>query len=244
MSSIVGHIPGSPEAHHYAEYVTEHSEAAVALANRTFTETWLSEDQPLNDARPRGQELGAVPIGSGGGALLRFLAASIQAKSVIEVGTGAGVSGTWLLRGMAEDGVLTSIDREAEHQRVAKQTFMSAGFASNKFRLISGPALEVLPRLTDGAYDLVFIDAAKSEYAEYVTEAVRLLRPGGILAVDNALWHGQVADPTSRDPETVAIRELLRQVRDDERLTSVLLPSGDGLLAAVLRETAEVTQPE
>ncbi|HEX3824674.1 MAG TPA: O-methyltransferase [Mycobacteriales bacterium] len=215
--------------------MTERSEADIALANRAFTESWLSEDQPLSDARPRGNELGAVPIGSGGGAVLRFLAASIQARSVVEIGTGAGVSGTWLLRGMAGDGMLTSIDLEAEHQRVAKQTFASAGFANSRVRLISGRALEVLPRLSDGAYDLVFIDAAKSEYAGYLVEAKRLLRPGGIVAIDNALWHGRVADPSSRDADTVGIRELLRQLREDDRLVPVLLPSGDGLLAAVLK---------
>jgi predicted O-methyltransferase YrrM len=216
--------------------VSERSEAEMALANRQFTEGWLSEDQSLTDARPRGHELGAVPIGSGGGAVLRFLAASVDAKAVVEIGTGAGVSGTWLLRGMADDGVLTTIDVEAEHQRVAKQTFATAGFSGSRVRLISGRALDVLPRLSDGAYDLVFIDAAKAEYADYLAEAMRLLRPGGIVAIDNALWHGRVANPTNRDPDTIAIRELLRHIREDERLVPLLIPSGDGLLAAVVKE--------
>jgi predicted O-methyltransferase YrrM len=154
---------------------------------------------------------------------------------VVEIGTGAGVSGTWLLRGMAEDGVLTTIDVEAAHQQVAKQTFAAAGFAGHKVRLITGQALEVLPRLSDGAYDLVFIDAAKQEYSDYLSEAMRLLRPGGIIAIDNALWHGRVADPTSRDDSTIAIRDLLRKVRDDERMVPLLQPSGDGLLAAVVK---------
>jgi predicted O-methyltransferase YrrM len=215
--------------------VSERSEAEVSLANRRFTEGWLAEDESLTEARPKGGDLGAVPIGSGGGAVLRFLAASISARSVVEIGTGAGVSGTWLLRGMAEDGVLTSIDLEAEHQRIARETYASAGFATSRVRLISGRALEVLPRLSDGAYDLVFIDAAKSEYADYLVEALRLLRPGGIVAIDNALWHGRVADSSNRDADTLAIRDLLRQVRDDDRLVPLLLPSGDGLLAAVVR---------
>jgi predicted O-methyltransferase YrrM len=216
--------------------VSERSEAEITLANRQFTEGWLSEDAPLSEARPRGHELGAVPIGSGGGAVLRFLAAAVGAKSVVEVGTGAGVSGTWLLRGMTPDGVLTTIDVESEHQAAAKQTFAAAGFSGPRVRLITGRALDVLPRLSDGAYDLVFIDAAKTEYAAYLAEAMRLLRPGGIVAIDNALWHGRVADPTSRDADTVAIRELLRRVRDDERLVPLLIPSGDGLLAAVVTE--------
>jgi predicted O-methyltransferase YrrM len=231
MSTIVGQSPRD----HYAGVVSERSEADVSLANFKFTESWLLEDDALTDARPKGGELGAVPIGSGGGAVLRFLAASIAAKAVVEIGTGAGVSGTWLLRGMADDGVLTSIDLEAEHQRVARQTYASAGFATSRVRLISGRALDVLPRLSDGAYDLVFVDAAKAEYGDYLVEALRLLRPGGIVAFDNALWHGRVVDPTNRDADTIAMRELLRRVRDDGRLVPLLLPSGDGLLAAVLR---------
>jgi predicted O-methyltransferase YrrM len=187
----------------------------------------------LTAARQRAAEVGAVPIGPGGGAALRFLAAAVGARSVVEVGTGTGVSGVWLLRGMTEDGVLTSIDVESEHQRLAKQTFADAGIAANRARLISGAALEVLPRLTDGAYDLVFCDAAKSEYSDYLTEALRLLRPGGVVAFDNALWHDRVPDPGARDPETVAVRELGRRVRDEPGLVPVLLAAGDGLLAAV-----------
>lgn len=156
----------------------------------------------------------------------------MDARAVVEIGTGTGVSGLWLLRGMAADGVLTSVDLEAEHQRLARETFAEAGIASQRYRLIAGAALDVLPRLTDGHYDLVLCDAAKGEYAEYVQEALRLLRPGGLVAIDNALWHDRVADPSQRDQETVAIRELGRTVRDDETLLPVLLPVGDGLLVA------------
>jgi predicted O-methyltransferase YrrM len=202
---------------------------------REFTESWLPEDEALQAARRRGGELGAVPIQPGGGAVLRFLASAISARAVVEIGTGAGVSGIYLVRGMAPDGILTSIDLETEHQRVARESFAEAGLAPARTRLITGRALDVLPRLTDGGYDLVFCDAAKGEYADYLQEALRLLRPGGIVAFDNALWHGRVPDSSARDPETVAVRELLKQVRDDERLTPLLLPSGDGLLAAVVR---------
>ncbi len=157
----------------------------------------------------------------------------INARTVVEVGSGCGVSGIWLLRGMRADGVLTSVDVEPEHQRLAKQAYAEAGFAPSRTRLIAGRALDVLPRLTDGAYDLVFCDAAKHEYPDYFTEALRLLRPGGIVAFDNALWHDRVADPTQRDPETVAVREVGRLVRDDDVLVPVLLPVGDGLLCAL-----------
>src|SRR6202042_660231 len=141
----------------------------------------------------------------------------------------------WLLRGMRSDAVLTSVDVEPEHQRLARKAFTEAGFPSNRYRLISGKALDVLPRLTDGAYDLVFCDADKQEYADYLVESLRLLRPGGVVAFDNALAGGRVADPSRDDPRTIAIRDLAEQVRQDDRLVPVLLPVGDGLLAAVKR---------
>lgn len=203
-------------------------------AVRDYVEGYLTEDEVLSSARARGVELGCAPIGVAGGAALRFLAATLRARAVVEVGTGAGVSGLWLLRGMAPDGVLTSIDVEPEHQRAAKRAFTEAGFASGRYRLIMGQALDVLPRLTDGGYDLVFVDAAKTEYGRYLEQGVRLLRPGGVIAFDNALWGGKVTDPGQRDPETSALRDVARAARDDDRLVPVLLPLGDGLLVAAL----------
>jgi predicted O-methyltransferase YrrM len=173
-----------------------------------------------------------TPIGAGAGATLRFLASVLDARAVVEVGTGTGVSGLWILRGMRSDGVLTSVDTEAEHQRRARETFNEAGIPAQRSRLIAGAALDVLPRLTDGHYDIVFCDGDKHEYAAYLSEARRLLRPGGVLVFDNALWHDQVADPAQRDPETLAIRDLLEQIQADDTLTPVLLPVGDGLLVA------------
>lgn len=186
----------------------------------------------LAAARGRATEVGVVPIGSGGGSVLRFLASVTEARAVVEIGTGTGVSGLWLMRGMRPEGVLTTVDTEVEHQRLAKATFTDAGIASQRVRLIPGAALDVLPRLTDGHYDLVFCDGDKKEYPDYLTEALRLLRPGGLVAFDNALWHDRVADPAQRDAETVAIRELGKTVREHEALLPVLLPVGDGLLVA------------
>ena len=186
----------------------------------------------LAGARTRAEEVGVVPIHSGGGAALRFLASVLEARAVVEIGTGTGVSGLWLLRGMRPDGVLTSVDIEAEHQRLARETFTEAGVPAQRARLIAGAALEVLPRLTDGHYDLVFCDGDKQEYPDYLAEALRLLRPGGVVAFDNALWHDKVADPAQRDPQTVAVRELGAAVREDDTLVPVLLPVGDGLLVA------------
>jgi predicted O-methyltransferase YrrM len=201
-------------------------------ASWTYAEEFVAEDDLLTAARGRAAEVGVVPIGTGGGAALSFLAAVTEARAVVEIGTGTGVSGLWLLRGMRADGVLTTVDTEAEHQRLAKQTFTEAGIPSQRVRLINGAALDVLPRLTDGHYDLVFCDGDKLEYADYLAEAVRLLKPGGIVAFDNALWHDRVADPAQRDAETVAIRELGKQVRESDSLLPLLIPMGDGLLAA------------
>lgn len=206
----------------------------IKPASWTYAEEFVVEDDVLAAARGRSQEVGVSPIGAGGGAALRFLAAVVQARSVVEIGTGTGVSGLWLLRGMRPDGVLTSVDLEAEHQRLAKETFNEAGIASQRVRLIPGAALDVLPRLTDAHYDIVFADGDKREYADYLAEALRLLRPGGLVIFDNALWHDRVADPSQRDDETVAIREVGKAVREDERLLPLLLPVGDGLLVAQL----------
>src|SRR3954447_11462680 len=210
-------------------------EAMLNVASLSYAESFVAEDDVLLGARDRARELGCVPIGPAGGATLRVLAAATGARSVVEVGTGAGVSGLYLLGGMASDGVLTTIDLEGENQRAAKEAYAEAGIAAARFRLINGSAAEVLPRLRDEAYDLVFVDADKAEYPLYYEQALRLLRPGGVVAFDNALWHDRVADPSQRDQDTLTLRDLGRAVRDDERLVSALLGVGDGLLVGAKR---------
>jgi predicted O-methyltransferase YrrM len=209
--------------------------SAQKPASWAYAEEFVTENEVIEQARRRGEELGAVPVGNGAGVLLRLLAAAVKAKSVVEIGTGAGTSGLWLLQGMPEDGILTTIDVEPEHQRSARQAYADAGIAHQRTRVISGRALEVLPRMTDGAYDLVVIDADKSDYPSYVEHAIRLLRSGGVLVLDNMLWHDKVADPAARDAETVVLRDLGKRLRDDERLIPALLPVGDGVFAAVKR---------
>jgi predicted O-methyltransferase YrrM len=207
-------------------------DAASAASSWDYADAYIAEDDVLVQARSRAAEVGVAPVTPGTGAALRLLAELVGAGAVAEIGTGTGVSGVWLLRGMRSDGVLTSVDAEAEHTRLARQTFTQAGIPQQRARLITGRALDVLPRLADGAYDLVLVDGDKQEYAADLEEALRLLRPGGVVAFDNALWGDRVADPSQRDPVTVAIRELVKAVRDDERVTPVLLPVGDGLLVA------------
>lgn len=208
---------------------------AAQLNSHAYAEQFVPEDESFEAARRTGTELGAVPIGTGGGAALRLLAAASGARHVVEVGTGAGTSGLWLLAGMPADGVLTSIEIEPEHALRAKRSFAAAGIAPQRTRVITGRAVDVLPRMNDASYDLVHIDADKEGYPTYVEHAIRLLRPGGVLAMDNMLWHDKVADPAVRDATTVLLRDLGKQLRDDERLIPSLLPVGDGLLAAVKR---------
>lgn len=200
-----------------------------------YTEEFLTEEDAIALARARAEELGCDAVSPGTGAALRVLAAANGARNVAEVGTGTGVSALWLLGGMAPDGVLTTIDVEAEHQRAAREAFAAAGIRPTRTRPITGRALNVLPRLADGAYDLVLVDGDPAETADYVEQAIRMLRPGGVLAVPNALWHDRVADPARRDEATVAMRELGKAVRGHEQLTAALLPNGDGLLVAVKR---------
>ncbi|WP_146845665.1 O-methyltransferase [Cellulomonas terrae] len=200
-----------------------------------YCEEFLPEDDIVLRARERAAQLGCTPVTPGAGAALSVLAAAVAARAVVEIGTGTGVGSLYLLRGMPADGVLTTIDLEVEHQRAAKEAFVEEGVKPTRTRTISGRALEVVPRLTDGGYDLVFVDADKESYRGYVEQAVRLLRPGGVLVVDNALWHDRVADPARRDETTTTIREVGRIVRADDRLLPSLLPVGDGLLVAVKR---------
>ncbi|GAC1441700.1 MAG: O-methyltransferase [Mycobacteriales bacterium] len=194
---------------------------------------WQPEDEALTAARSRAAEVGVSAVDPATGAVLRLLAASVGARAAVELGTGAGVSTLWLLRGLAPDGVLTSVDADGEHQRLAKASLSDAGVTSGRVRLIQGRALEVLPRLSEAAYDLVFCDAARSENADYLQAAITLLRPGGLVVFAGALGGGRVAQTTARDSETVGLRELAKTVRDDERLTAAMIPVGTGLLAAV-----------
>ena len=210
--------------------------SALKPASWSYAEEFVPEPEVVEAARRRGVEFGdASPVGTGAGAALRFLAAAVQARHVLEIGTGAGTSGLWLLAGMPDDGVLTTIDSSAEHQRAARDAYLAAGYAHQRTRVITGPAADVLPRMADGAYDLVVVDADKQGYPTYVEHAVRLLRPGGILVMDNMLWHDQVADPAARDATTSTLRDLGKSLRDHDDLVPALLPVSDGLLVAVRR---------
>jgi predicted O-methyltransferase YrrM len=203
------------------------ADAIVAHAENS-----ISEDSLTAAARERADDSGAGAVTPAVGALLSVLAKVAQAKAVVEVGTGVGVSGLWLLSGMRDDGVLTTIDVEPEHQRLAKQAFLEAGIGPSRTRLISGRAQEVLTRLADESYDLVFIDGDPVDQPQFVAESVRLLRSGGAIVIHRAALGGRAGDASASDRDVIAVREAARMIAEDERLTPVLVPLGDGLLAA------------
>jgi predicted O-methyltransferase YrrM len=199
----------------------------------SFAEEFLAEDDLVLDARARAAGLGCRAVSPGTGALLRTLAATATVRSAVEVGTGAGVSGLYLLAGLPETAVLTSIDVEAEHQALARAAFAAAGHRPNRARLIVGDALDVLPRLAEAAYELVVVDVDPAESAlEACRLAIPLLRPRGLLVVAGALHGDRVPDPTRRDPGTVAARELLDLVASGGRFHVSLIATGDGVLLA------------
>ena len=196
---------------------------------RRFSE---SEDESLRAARARSEEADIPAVAPETGAMLRFLARLTKARHVCEVGSGGGYSGLWLLGGMDPRGSLTTIELDAEHQALAQRAYADAQY-NDRVRSMLGPALTVLPKLADGNYDIVFLDAVKDEYIEYLDHAKRLLRPGGLLLADNVLWHGRTVDDSVNDDDTNGIREFNEAVRDDRTLHATMLDIGDGLLAAV-----------
>lgn len=197
-----------------------------------YAEEFVTEPGGIADARRHSMELGIEAVTPAMGAQLALLAAASTTHSIVEIGTGAGVSGLWLLRG-APNAVLTSIDVEFEHQQVARAAFAEADIPANRIRLITGTALEVLPRMNDGAYDLVFIDADPASLLDYVEHGLRIARRGGIVVIAHALWRGRVADPAARDDTVADFRALLATIAESDAVVASLSTAGDGLLQLV-----------
>lgn len=199
-----------------------------------YTEGFLGERDDVALLRQHSAELGIDAVSAATGAQLAFLAAATAAESIIEVGTGLGVSGLWLMSG-APTASFTSIDSEADYQQVAKAALAEAGVAPNRVRLITGAASQVLPRMNDASYDLVFIDADPESVIEYVEHGIRLAKVGGIVLVAHALWRGKVADPAQREDPVGAFRSLLGTLSESSTVTAALSQVGDGLLQLVKR---------
>lgn len=200
-----------------------------------FAEEFPVEPVATQVARQHSLELGIDPISPAVGAQLAVLAAAIDARSILEVGTGAGVSGLWLLHG-APAATLTTIDVEIDHQNRARQAYADAGIPAARTRLIAGRANEVLPRMNDGAYDLVLVDADPASVLDYVEHGLRIARTGGIVALPHALWRGRVADPAQRDETVGDFRALLTTIAESAAVVASLSTAGDGLLQLVKRD--------
>lgn len=181
---------------------------------------------------------GQPAVGRTTGSALRALVAATPARRVLEVGTNLGYSALWMASALATGGTLDTIEIDPDLAKRAESAFAEAGLAGHA-RVHLGAALDVLPRLA-GPYDLVFLDAVKSEYGAYLDLALPRLAPGGILAADNMFWSGRAWGPDvgdSLDEETRGVRAYMRRVADDARLVTTLLPVEDGLAVSVLRRS-------
>ena len=178
---------------------------------------------------------GGMQIAPEQGQFMALLVELIGAQRVLEIGVFTGYSSTCMALALPPDGRLMALDLSAEYTGIARRYWQLAGVA-DKIELRLGPALASLDRLIEdgasGSFDLAFIDADKGHYDAYYERSLRLLRPGGLLLIDNVLWGGKVADPSVKDNDTQAIRDLNRKIYTDERVTAVLLPVADGLTLA------------
>ena len=199
---------------------------------RAFAKSFLPETEIMQRARQRGVEIGTYDTTPVVGSLLRYLTHLIGANSIVEIGTGAGVSGLWIFQALGAKGLLTSIDDEVENAKLAKQAFDEAGIGTSRYRLITGNSREIVGKLADSLYDM-FIMRRNADLLESVEHAHRSLRPGGVLVIDRALLSGKVADPTQRDPESVGYREIIKVIKESQdHWLPILLPVGDGVMVA------------
>ncbi|MCR2801260.1 class I SAM-dependent methyltransferase [Microbacterium sp. zg-Y818] len=198
-------------------------------ANRRFAAEVTVEPDAISRARAHALELGADPISAPVGAQCAVIAAASKALNIVEVGTGAGVSGLWLLHGSPR-ATLTTIDVEPEHLGAARQSFAAAGVAPARARFITGRGSSVLPRMNEASYDIVLIDADPEGVIEYVEHGLRLVRAGGTVLVPRVLHGGAVADPVRRDAVTSAYRSLIQETQSSPAVIGALSIVGEGLL--------------
>lgn len=161
------------------------------------------------------------------GMLLQFLVWTSGAKRVLEVGTFTGFSSQMMAAALPDDGILVTCDINAESARVAREFYAKSTYG-HKIDLRVGPALETLETLRDWTFDVVFIDADKTNYSNYYEKTLDMLTPNGVIAVDNVLWGGRVLDPRAEDDNAIA--DFNERVKNDDRVRHVLLPIRDGVM--------------
>ncbi|WP_345047657.1 O-methyltransferase, partial [Microbacterium invictum] len=198
-------------------------------AIRRFADEATIEPDAIARARAHALELGADPISPVIGAQCAVLAAATGALNIVEIGTGGGVSGLWLLHGSPR-ATLTTIDKEPEHLALARTAFADAKIPAARARFITGRAADVLPRMNEASYDIVLVDADAEGVIEYVEHGLRLVRAGGTVLVPRVLAGGAVADPVKRDPTTSAYRSLIQETQASPAVLGALSIAGEGLL--------------
>lgn len=200
---------------------------------RYAAELFAVEDPVLARVRARHaeRELPPIHISPDEGKLLHVLVRLVAARRVLEIGSLAGYSGIWLARALPADGVLTTLEVDPHHARLARQAYDEAGVA-DRVRLLQGDARKILPTLEPG-FDVVFIDADKEPLPEYFEWSVRLLRTGGLLLCDNAFLHGTVVEADNDSPATAGVRAFNRLAASDPRVVSAVVPLRDGIVVAV-----------
>ncbi|MBN9175990.1 MAG: class I SAM-dependent methyltransferase [Microbacterium sp.] len=202
---------------------------AEAEAIRRYALEATVEPESIERARARAVELGADPISASVGAQIAVITAATAALNIVEIGTGAGVSGLWLLHGSPR-ATLTTIDNEPEHLAAARTAFTEAKIPPARARFITGRAADVLPRMNEASYDIVLVDADAEGVIEYVEHGLRLVRAGGTVLVPRVLAGGAVADPVRRDALTSAYRSLIQETQSSPAVLGALSIVGEGLL--------------
>jgi len=199
------------------------------ISSWKFAEDHAVEPAAIAEARHHADQLGVESITPAAGAQLAVLAAISKAKNIVEAGTGAGVSGLWLLSA-SKDSILTTIDNEPEYQNVARKNFAAADIPASRIRVITGKAKAVMGNMAESGYDLVFLDIDPLELEDLLPTAVGLIRPGGALVISHALWRDRVPNPTLRDDETSALRATIKTFSNVNGFISSISMVGDGLL--------------
>lgn len=205
-------------------------------ANERFVQETTVEPEHIARARAHALELGAAPVSPAVGAQAAVISAASRALNIVEVGTGGGVSGLWLLHGSPR-ATITTIDSEPEHLGAARQAFVDARIPAARARFITGRASDVLPRMNEASYDIVFIDADPQGVIEYVEHGLRLVRAGGTVLIPRVLAGGAVADPVRRDAVTTAYRSLIQEIQASPAVIGALSTTGEGLLQLTTRPT-------
>jgi predicted O-methyltransferase YrrM len=205
-------------------------------AGEYITQLFAREDDALAALREEADRTGLPPIAISAdeGRLLQVLLTMIGARRVLEVGTLGGYSAIWMARALPPGGSLLSIELDPEHAAFARRYVDRAG-VGDRVEIRVGRALDVLPALDGERFDAMFIDADKEPLPRYFEWGLRLVRPGGLIIADNALWGGRVYDPAVNDEKTEAVRELNRRVAEDPRVLGIVVPTHDGVAVAVVR---------